>query len=435
MMNEDKLYKRVTLRLIPFLVLLYLIAYIDRSILGFAKLYMNVDVGISDAAYGFGAGLFFLGYIIFELPSNVILVKVGARRWFARIIVTWGAITMAMALIQGPTSFYLLRFLLGAAEAGFYPGVLYYLTLWYPKRRRGRIYGYFFFAQPLAPLVGGPLAGAILGMNGMLGMHGWQWVFILCGLPAVLLALPTLKLLPETPSHAKWLEPREAQWLEAEIEKDAAGIIVEKSHSPLSALKNPRVLLLAFAYVPIPLSIYGLSLWLPTLVKGFNSSDLMTGFLSAIPFLFGVIGLLIVPRSSDKYNERYGHIIVCTLLAAAGLVGAALSHSLVLQLTFLCMTGFGMYSASAVLWTLPSQFLVGTGAAAGLAVINSIGNLGGYLGPFGIGLIKEYTGSLSYGLYFLAATLILVIVLVLRLRAMGELGSEKHATVAPAVSS
>lgn len=420
-MNEDQLYKRVTLRLIPFLVLLYLIAYIDRSILGFAKLYMNVDVGISDAAYGFGAGLFFLGYILFEVPSNLILVKVGARRWFARIILTWGAITVAMALIQGPTSFYILRFLLGAAEAGFYPGVLYYLTLWYPKQRRGRIYGYFFFAQPLAPLVGGPLAGALLGMNGMLGVHGWQWVFILCGLPAVLLALPTLKLLPETPQDAKWLTPQEAHWLTSEIERDSAGIAAAtKSHSPLQALKNPRVLLLAFAYVPIPLAIYGLSLWLPTLVKAFNASDFTTGVLSAVPFLFGVIGLLIVPRSSDKRNERYGHIIVCTLLAAAGLIGAALSHSLALQLSFLCMTGFGMYSASAVLWTLPSQFLVGTGAAAGLAVINSIGNLGGYLGPFGIGLIKEYTGSLAYGLYFLAASLVLVIVLVLILRAMGE---------------
>jgi sugar phosphate permease len=259
----------------------------------------------------------------------------------------------------------------------------------------------------------------LLGMNGMLGLHGWQWVFIICGLPAVLLAIPTLAWLPESPAHAKWLRPDEVVWLESEIEKEGAGI-EKTSESPLSVLTNPRVLLLAFAYVPIPLAIYGLSLWLPTLIKSFNASDLATGFLSAVPFLFGVVGLLIVPRSSDLRNERFGHIIVCTIMGIVGLAGAALSTSLAAQLAFLCMVGFGLYSASAVLWTLPSRFLVGTGAAAGLAVINSIGNLGGYLGPFGIGLIKEYTGSLAYGLYFLSAGLLLVVVLVLQLRAMDQ---------------
>jgi D-galactonate transporter len=425
MNSEDKLYKKITLRLIPFLVLLYLVAYIDRSVLAFAKLHMNVDVGISDAAYGFGAGLFFVGYILFELPSNVMLVKVGARRWFARIIFTWGVITCLMAMIQGPTSFYVLRFLLGAAEAGFYPGVLYYLTLWYPTARRGRIYGYFAFAQPLAPMLGGPLSGLLLGLNGTLGFHGWQWLFVLCGLPAVLLALPTLKWLPETPRNAKWLRADEAAWVQQQIDKDAARIVKSnESHSPLSVLTDSRVLMLAFAYVPIPLAIYGLSLWLPTIIKGFNSSDLATGFLSAIPFLFGVVGLLIVPRSSDIRNERFVHTIVCSLMSLIGLVGAALASSLALQLACLCMTGFGLYSASAVLWTLPGRFLTGARAAAGLAIINSIGNLGGYLGPFGVGMIKEYTGSLVYGLYFLAATLVLTVVLVLRLRNV-ELGKTR----------
>ncbi|MDM0088237.1 MULTISPECIES: MFS transporter [unclassified Variovorax] len=417
MTSEDALYKRVTLRLVPFLVLLYLVAYIDRSVLAFAKLQMNVDVGISDAAYGLGAGLFFLGYIVFEIPSNLILTRVGARKWFARILFTWGCITAAMALIQSPTSFYWFRFLLGAAEAGFYPGVLYYLTLWYPAQRRGKIYGLFAFAQPLAPMLAGPLAGALLGMNGLGGLQGWQWVFIVCGVPAVLLVIPTLKLLPDTPSDAKWLTKEEAEILNREVKQDADRIrSKEASHSLLGTLKDARVLMLAFAYVPIPLAIYGLSLWLPTLIKGFAVTDLTTGFLSAVPFLFGVIGLLVIPRSSDKRNERHFHIVGCSLVGILGLLGAAFFSSLAMQLFCLCFVGFSLYSASAVLWTLPGRFLTGAGAAAGLAAINSIGNLGGYLGPFGIGLIKERTGSLAYGLVYMAGGMLLTIVLVLILR-------------------
>ncbi len=427
MKNIDSLYKRVTIRLVPFLVLLYLVAYIDRSVLAFAKLHMNVDVGISDAAYGFGAGLFFLGYIIFEVPSNYFLMKVGARRWFARILITWGIITIAMATIQSTTSFYWLRFLLGAAEAGFYPGVLYYLTLWYPSARRGKIYGYFAFAQPLAPMLAGPLSGALLGLDGLAGLHGWQWVFIMCGLPAVLLVIPTLKLLPDTPAKAKWLSKDEAAVLNREVEDDAKAISqIENSkdganHSMFKALTDSRVLMLAFAYVPIPLALYGLSLWLPTLIQGFSTTDLTTGFLSAIPFLFGAIGLLIIPAHSDKKNERYFHIVACCLVSVAGLLGAAWFSSLALQLVSLCFVGFTLYSASAVLWALPGRFLTGGGAAVGLAAINSIGNLGGYIGPFGIGIIKEETGSLAYGLVFLAAGLFLTVALVLILRTKDRL--------------
>lgn len=427
MKSDDAVYKKITLHLIPFLVLLYLIAYIDRSVLAFAKLQMNVDVGISDAAYGFGAGLFFLGYILFEMPSNLALTKVGARRWFARIMITWGVITCAMALIQGPMSFYILRFVLGAAEAGFYPGVLYFLTLWYPTHRRGKIYGYFAFAQPLAPMLAGPLSGALLGLNGNYNLHGWQWLFIICGIPAILLAWPTLRFLPDTPANATWLTDSERKKIIKEVEVDARNVAKSKdSHSPLTVLSDFRVLLLGLAYAPIPLAIYGLSLWLPTIIKGFSASDLATGFLSAIPFLFGVIGLLIIPRHSDKHNERYFHITVCALAALIGFVGAGMSTSMGVQLAFLSLSGFSLYSASAVLWALPGRFLTGVQAAAGLALINSIGNLGGYLGPFGVGLIREYTGSLVYGLYFMGAMLLITVMFVLKLRKLDQRNGQNN---------
>lgn len=408
---ETRIVRLMTGKLIPFLILLYLVAYIDRSTLGFAKLQMNADAGIGDAAYGLGAGLFFIGYFLCEVPSNVFLVRFGARRWFARILITWGAITVAMSLINGPVSFYILRFLLGAAEAGFYPGVVFYLSQWFPARHRGRIFGLFLLSQPFALIVTGPLAGGLLGLEGMAGLHGWQWLFILTGMPAILLAWPTLRFLANTPHDAKWLAQADREWLETELaEEQRAG--TRATHTDLlRTLKDKRVLILALYFLPYPLAIYGLTTWLPTIIKGFGVSNLTTGFLSAIPYVFAVAGLLIIPRHSDKHDERFVHIACSAGLGALGLVVSAAAHSPVIQLGALCFTAFGLYAAQPIFWTLPSRFLAGPAAAAGIAIINSIGNLGGYIGPFAIGAIKQQTGSLQDGLYFLAGGVILLGVL------------------------
>lgn len=406
MTAEARIIRTLTLRLIPFLILLYLVAFIDRSAVGFAKLHMNADIGLSDLAYGFGAGLFFIGYFIFEVPSNLLLERFGARRWFARILITWGLITVGMAFVTGPYSFYVMRFLLGAAEAGFFPGVLYYITRWYPVRHRGKVLGFFILSQPIALMVTGPLSGALLGMDGIAGLHGWQWLFIVIGLPAVALAWPTLRILPDTPKDAAWLAEADRNWLLGELNKDRKEYGQTEHTNPLKALTDRRVLLLALFYLPSTLSTYGLGLWLPTLVHQFGGSDLTTGFISAIPYVFGIIGLLLVPRSSDRLNDRYGHLTCLYILGSAGLFLSAWLGSPVLQLAALCMTAFSLFSVTAIFWVLPGRFLTGASAAAGIALINSFGNLGGYIGPFGIGALKEYTGTLSSGLYFLSAVMI-----------------------------
>jgi len=409
---EKDVIRKVTFKLIPALVILYLVAYIDRAAVGFAHLHMGADVGIGDAAYGLGAGLFFIGYFLFEVPSNLLLDKFGARKWFARILLTWGLITMAMALIQGPHSFYILRFLLGVAEAGFFPGVLYLITQWYPVRHRGKIMGMFILSQPIAMMVAGPLAGTLLGMDGIANMHGWQWLFVMVGLPAVLLSLPTLLYLPDNISAVKWLSNEQKNWLKNELVKDEAEYDQTRHGNPLHALKDKRVLTLALYYLPVTLSIYGLNLWLPTIIKQFSGgSDLQVGFLSSIPYIFGIIGLLIIPRSTDKLNDRYGHLSFLYALGACGMFFSAWLTSPVMQLIALSVVAFALFSTTAVFWTLPGRFLTGASAAAGIALINSVGNLGGYIGPFGIGLLKQYTGNMASGLYFLTIVMIFGLIL------------------------
>ena len=409
---EKDVIRKVTFKLIPALVILYLVAYIDRAAVGFAHLHMGADVGIGDAAYGLGAGLFFIGYFLFEVPSILLLDKFGARKWFARILLTWGLITMAMALIQGPHSFYILRFLLGVAEAGFFPGVLYLITQWYPVRHRGKIMGMFILSQPIAMMVAGPLAGTLLGMDGIANMHGWQWLFVMVGLPAVLLSLPTLLYLPDNISAVKWLSNEQKNWLKNELVKDEAEYDQTRHGNPLHALKDKRVLTLALYYLPVTLSIYGLNLWLPTIIKQFSGgSDLQVGFLSSIPYVFGIIGLLIIPRSTDKLNDRYGHLSFLYALGACGMFFSAWLTSPVMQLIALSVVAFALFSTTAVFWTLPGRFLTGASAAAGIALINSVGNLGGYIGPFGIGLLKQYTGNMASGLYFLTIVMIFGLIL------------------------
>ena len=409
---EKQVIRKITYRLIPALVILYLVAYIDRGAVGFAHLHMGADVGISDAAYGLGAGLFFIGYFLFEVPSNLFLDKFGARRWFTRILLTWGVITIAMAWIEGPKSFYAARFLLGLAEAGLFPGILYLITQWYPVRHRGKVMGIFILSQPIAMLISGPLAGLILGMDGVSGLHGWQWLFILVGLPAVLLAVPTLLYLPDDFKQVKWLSNEQKTWLKSELVKDEATYNQTRHGNPLHALKDKRVLLLALYNLPVTLSIYGLNLWLPSIIQQFNGgSDLQIGMISSVPYIFGIIGLLLIPRSTDRLNDRYGHLSVLYVVGACAMFLSAWLHSPVLQLLALSIVAFCLFSTTAIFWTLPGRFLTGTGAAAGIALINSCGNLGGYIGPYGIGLLKQYTGSLASGLYFLCFVMLFGLIL------------------------
>ncbi|BDB26237.1 MFS transporter [Cupriavidus sp. P-10] len=415
--EETRIVGMLVRRLIPFLALIYVVAYIDRSVVGFAKLHMNAAIGISDAAYGLGAGLFFIGYFLCEVPSNLALERFGARRWFARILLTWGLITMAMAFTQGAHSFYVLRFLLGAAEAGLYPGILYFLTKWFPMRHRARIIGLLVLAQPIALIITGPIAGLVLSTHGLFGMANWQTLFVLSGLPAVLLCLPTLRVLPESPASAAWLAPADRAWIERELAADQAAYALKPHGNPLQALKDKRVLLLSLLFLPFPLSIYGLSLWLPTIIKQFGVTDAMTGLLSAVPYLFAVVGLYLVPRHSDRKGERYGHIVVVSGMAAITMALSAWVQSPVLQFLFICLTAFSIYSIQAVVWALPGEFLTGASAAVGIATINSLANLGGYFGPYGIGVIKDATGSLAAGLYFLAAMLVFAVVMAFVVRA------------------
>lgn len=415
--EEQRIIGMLVRKLLPYLALIYIVAYIDRAVVGFAKLHMNADIGISETAYGLGAGLFFIGYFLFEVPSNLALDRFGARRWFARILFTWGVITMATAWVNNATTFYIARFLLGAAEAGLYPGILYFLTKWFPLRHRARIIGLLVLAQPIALIITGPLAGMLLAGDGWWGMSAWQTLFVVSGLPAVLLCLPTLRILPESPAHAKWLAAPDRAWIERELAADATTHRLRPHGHPLRALRDKRVLLLALLFLPFPLAIYGLSMWLPTIIKQFGVSDATTGLLSAVPYLFVVVGLLVVPRHSDRKGERYWHIAIVSAVAAATMAASAWFSAPALQFACICLTAFSIYSIQAVVWALPGQFLTGASAAVGIAMINSLANLGGYIGPFGIGYIKDATGSTAGGLYFLAIMLLFAVLMTFVVRA------------------
>lgn len=407
---EQRTIATVTKRLIPLLIVLYVVAFVDRSAVGVARLTMSADINLSAAAYGLGAGMFFIGYFLFEVPSNIAMHRFGAKAWFARILVTWGVITALTGFTQGPVSFYILRFLLGAAEAGFFPGVVYYLTLWYPQRHRNGATARFILAQPIALLIMGPLGGLLIGMNG-LGLHGWQWLFIVVGLAAVVMVIPTLTLLPDGPSKAKWLEPEQAAWIEQELEKDRQTFGQTAYQNPWKAILDRRVLLLACTYLPLTTGAYGISLWLPTLTKSFGVDNTMAGVLSGLPYIFTIIGILAVVPWSRRFKDAYAPLAI--LYGVAG-VSTALSVTFnqpVLQMVALCAAAMTLYPVTAIFFPIPSKILTGASAAAGIALVNSIGNLGGFVGPYVVGAITEATGSVTGGMYFLGAVLCFGIVL------------------------
>ena len=412
MIDEKQLISKITWRIMPFLGILYLIAYIDRQNVSYAKLQMVGDLGMSEYAYGLGASLFFIGYFIFEVPSNLLLDRFGASRWFARILISWGAVTVALAYTQNATMFYILRFLLGACEAGFFPGVLYLLTLWYPSAYRGRMVGLFMIFSAFANAIGAPLGGVLLDLNGLYGVAGWQWVFLVTGIPAILAGFVTLLYLPDLPSKATFLDDTEKKWLKDRLAVENSGM-EQNAADGFKALINPRVLLMALCYIGFPLAAYGLSYWLPTIVKNFGVSNTTNGFLNIIPWLLVAIALYAVPAAADKAESKTPYIVIPALIGAVSLVLSAVIPDHTLQFVFLSIAAAGIFAGQPVFWSLPSRFLQGAGAAAGLAAINSVGNLGGFIAQNVVPWIKDSTGSTIAPMFFLAACLLAAALLVL----------------------
>lgn len=419
---ERRTLAKVTRRLIPFLFFCYIVAYIDRVNIGFAGSGLKRDLGLTDQQFGTGAGLFFLGYFAFEIPSNLILQRVGARLWLARIMIVWGLVSMAMSFVRGVWSFYGLRLVLGLAEAGFFPGVVLYLTSWVPARIRARTSAFFMIAAPLAMVIGGPLSGLLLKLEGWAGLHGWQWLFLVEGFPAVALGGVALRYLTDRPEEARWLDPEERAWLSAEMEAERARKASRAHASVWRSLGDPKVLLLCAIYFLNSAVTYGIFLWLPRMLEEVSGArGLKLGLLNAVPFVIAIAAMILIGAHSDRTGERRGHVAACALTAAAGLVLASLlqSHALGFLLAFiLCQAG--QRAIMNVFWSIPPAFLGGTAAAAGIALINSIGNLGGALGPDLMGRLREGTGHYSGGLLCLAAAEVLVAVLVLLVRVPRE---------------
>lgn len=419
---DDAAYARVTWRLLPLLFICYVAAYLDRVNVGFAKLQMLNELHFSEAVYGLGAGIFFIGYFIFEVPSNLALHRFGARKWIARIMISWGVISGCMMFVQTPTSFYILRFLLGVAEAGFFPGIILYLTYWYPAARRAKVTSLFMTGIPMAGVIGGPLSGWILSVfDGVQGMSGWKWLFLIEAVPSVLLGVLVLLVLNDKIADARWLSDREKQMLQRNIDADGAHI---ESHSASGAFRSPKVWVLSAAYFGFIMGLYGIGFWLPSLVKASGVADTTTiGLLVALPYAAAVICMIWTSRNSDRTGERRWHIAIPALAGAIGLVASTLVPQTPLwAVVTLTIATMGILTGLAQFWCLPPAFLGGAAAAAGIALINSVGNLAGFVSPFIVGWIKDLTGSTNNGLFVIAASLVVggAIVLSMSKRALEQ---------------
>jgi MFS transporter, ACS family, tartrate transporter len=404
---------RTRIRLLPLLLILFIVAYLDRVNVSFAKLMMNAALGMDNAAYSLAAGIFFIGYFLFEVPSNLILEKVGARRWIARIMITWGLVSGATAFVTGAHSFVAMRFLLGIAEAGFFPGIILYLTYWFPQSERARVIGLFMVGIPLTGLIGSPVSSELLGLDGVLGFQGWQWLLLLEALPAIVLGVGCLAWLPDGPSKARWLAPAEREWLSSALAAERAAVQKEGRTSFREALMSGRVWALALVYFGIVLAVYGLGFWLPTLVHDFGIAVTRVGWVTMLPFACGAPFMIWLGRRSDRMRERVGHLIGASLLAFVGFEGASLSHALVPQLVFLCFAAMGIYGSLPIFWTFPTAFLTSTAAAAGIAIINSVGNLGGYFGPQIVEAVTRVGGGFGPALAVLGLEMLIPVVVVL----------------------
>jgi ACS family tartrate transporter-like MFS transporter len=405
---EKVVLGKVTRRLIPFLFLLYIFNYLDRVNVSIAALTMKPDLGMSDTVYGLGAGIFFLGYFLFEVPSNLILERVGARIWMARIMLTWGLISSGMMFVKSPVSFYTMRFLLGVAEAGFFPGMILYLSYWFPATVRARAVSRFMTAVPLASVLGGPLSGALLKLNGVAGLHGWQWLFLAEGLPSVVLGLVTLLYLTDRPGQATWLLPAEREWLTERLQREQAHRDKHFHFTLWQAFAQPRILLLCAIYFTITFCGYGLNFWIPLILKSRSGwSDMMISTVGMTPSLVGAIGMLIAGAHSDRTGERRCHLACAAGVAALGFVLSGWAHSPGLTLVAFSLAALGQLSMLGPFWALSTSTMSGVAAAGAIAYINSVGNLGGFVGPYLMGAFKGSTGTFAAGLYTLAGALLL----------------------------
>ena len=406
--EDDRVYHKVFWHIMPFLMLCYVVAYLDRVNVGFAKLQMNVDLGFSETVFGLGAGLFFVGYFIFEVPSNVIMYRIGAKIWIARIMITWGLVSAAFIFVKSPAAFYAMRFLLGLAEAGFFPGIILYLTYWYPAHRRAAIITTFMAAIPVSGIFGNPLSGWIIdAFGGTAGLRGWQWMFLIQALPAILIGIATIFYLDNGIRSAKWLNEAEKTMLEREIVADVA--LREEPKKLGALLRDPRIWSMCLIYFSVVLGQYGLTFWMPTLVKATGvKGNLNIGLLSAIPFVCAVIAMPLLGRSADKRRERRWHLIVPALLGAVGfVVSASFPQNTFIAILFLSLAAAGVLSCAPLFWSLPTAFLTGAAAAGGIAIINSVGNLSGFASPYLVGYLKDATHSNQSGMFVLAGFLVL----------------------------
>ncbi|MGI4861793.1 MAG: MFS transporter [Janthinobacterium lividum] len=408
----------------PLLGLLYLVAYIDRSNISFAKLQMLGDLGMSEVAYGLGASLFFIGYLLFEVPSNLLLHRYGAPRWMARIMLTWGVVTLLLAFTKNATMFYVLRFLLGAAEAGLYPGVIYYLTLWFPARHRARMLGYFTVGSSLGNMIGAPICGWLLDKGGLGGLHGWQWVFIVTALPSLLLTFVVWFLLPAAPAQAGFLSAAEKQWIAGTLETERAQAAPSGGRertSLLGVVTEPRVIGMAFYYMTLSISVYGLSYWLPTLVKGFGVSNTDNGLLNILPWLLATLVLAALPSKLRGETRTMVAMLAASVLGVACFLGAVFLPTNTLRFIALCLGAPCLYLLIPCFWTLPPRFLFGARAAAGIAAINSLGNIGGFIAQNLVPWVRQTTGSVRTPMLIPAACLaVFAIVTALLLRRRRE---------------
>lgn len=423
-------YRKIFLRIVPLIMVMYLLAWLDRVSVGFAALTMNRDLGLTTTAFGLGAALFFVGYFLFEVPSNIIMAKVGARIWLARIMVTWGLVTAATAFVVGEYTFYAARIFLGIAEAGFFPGVLLYLTYWVPRVVRGRITALFIMAAPIASAIGAPLASLVLTqLDGAFGLRGWQMLFLLLGFPTVLLGVIVFWLLPARPADAAWLSNSERRFLESELEQERAETADGPHLSPLSALKSPQILALALIFFGFNAGSYLLNFFLPQVIRSLESSTgteistLQVGFFTAIPWVTAVAVMYFAARHSDRTGDRVWHVFTGAVVSASALVAVPLVGNAVAAIVLLSIAAAGLYVAMPLFWQLPQRYLSSTTIAAGIALINSVGNLSGFVGPYATGALHDATGSFAGGMVFVSA---LVFVAAIALVVLNRAGA-RHA--------
>jgi len=410
---QESALKKATWRLVPILTLGYLFSYLDRTCIGFAGLTMKQDLGLTNTEFGAAAAWFFASYMLCEVPSNMALYRFGARRWIARIMISWGLVSAAMALVSGPWSLNGMRFLLGIAEAGFFPGVTFYLAAWFPREYRTRILAWFLVAVPLSSLVGAPLCGLLLEMDGILGLAGWQWMFIMVSLPATVLGFVVLKMIPDKPDDASWLTREEA---DAVIAMRATETHDRAKSTLLGALSDRRIILLAVVQFGFTLAAYGVSIWLPLIIQEYHLSSLAISFLAAIPYIFATAGMLLWARHVDRTGKKIGNMVLCLGLATIGLAAYLFSGSLVISLIDLTLALVGVTAARGIFWAIPPRILTGAGAAAGLAFINSIGTFGGFVGPYMMGVFKDATGGFTTGIMVMAGVMVVTTALAASLK-------------------